>query len=287
MHSVTVLHPRAVRRHLPGAADLAGVLAGAEIRAARRRGKYLWLDLHRPDTAQTTAVPVDSESVIPPTDESDLALVIHLGMSGQMLVTEPTAPDHLHLRVRVALSDGMELRFVDQRTFGGWFLDAYSDDPALDGVPSTIAHIGADPFDPVFDPDAVVATWRTKHTEIKRALLDQTVVSGVGNIYADEALWRSRLHGARFTDEISPRKLRSLLDAAGEVMSAALESGGTTFDALYVNVNGQSGYFERSLNAYGREGQPCPRCGRLMRRDQFMNRSSVSCPRCQVRPRGA
>ncbi|MBJ7287473.1 bifunctional DNA-formamidopyrimidine glycosylase/DNA-(apurinic or apyrimidinic site) lyase [Williamsia sp.] len=286
--SVTVLHPRAVRRHLPGADDLSGVLAGATIRAARRRGKYLWLDLHRPDVAQGASVPVDSVVPDPPADSSDVALVIHLGMSGQMLVTAPDTPDPVHLRVRAQLGDGMELRFVDQRTFGGWFLDAYSDDsdPALADIPTTIAHIGADPFDPSFDPDAVVSAWRRKHTEIKRALLDQTLVSGVGNIYADEALWRSRIHGARLTDELGPRKLRSLLDAAREVMSEALESGGTSFDALYVNVNGQSGYFERSLNAYGREGQPCRRCGRLMRREQFMNRSSFSCPRCQVRPRG-
>ncbi len=283
MDSVTVLHPRAVRRHLPGAADLSGILAGTTIRAARRRGKYLWLDLHRGDRIETGSVALESAEVTGAGNESDLALVIHLGMSGQMLVTAPDAPDHLHLRVRAQLSDGMELRFVDQRTFGGWFVDTYTEGD----IPTTIAHIGVDPFDPLFDPDAVVATWRTRHTEIKRALLDQSVVSGIGNIYADEALWRSRLHGARPTDEIGPRKLRQLLDAAGEVMAQALDSGGTSFDSLYVNVNGQSGYFERSLNAYGREGEPCRRCGRLMRREQFMNRSSFSCPKCQVRPRGA
>ncbi|WP_328857712.1 bifunctional DNA-formamidopyrimidine glycosylase/DNA-(apurinic or apyrimidinic site) lyase [Williamsia herbipolensis] len=280
IESVTVHHPRAVRRHLPGAEDLAGVLAGTRIVAARRRGKYLWLDI---DTSASSSSAVDPLTEAAP----DVALVIHLGMSGQMLVCDPATPDPTHLRVRAALGDGMELRFVDQRTFGGWFLDAHTDTDTGVGIPSTIAHIGPDPFDPAFDPRAVVATWRTRHTEIKRALLDQTVVSGIGNIYADEALWRARIHGARPTDEIGPRKLNDLLAAATEVMEQALASGGTSFDSLYVNVNGQSGYFERSLNAYGREGQPCRRCGRIMRREQFMNRSSFSCPKCQVRPRGA
>ncbi|MBT0568337.1 bifunctional DNA-formamidopyrimidine glycosylase/DNA-(apurinic or apyrimidinic site) lyase [Williamsia sp. CHRR-6] len=280
--SVSVRHPRAVRRHLPGAADLAGALAGSRIAAARRRGKYLWLDLTRTPGGESASAP------------EDVALVIHLGMSGQMLVCDPGAPDEVHLRVRAELDDGRELRFVDQRTFGGWFLDDYVVDPAQQAaepgaaqlIPSTISHIGPDPFDPHFDPDRVVAVWRSRHTEIKRALLDQNVVSGVGNIYADEALWRSKIHGARMTDELSRPKLRGLLDAASEVMAQALEQGGTSFDRLYVNVNGQSGYFERSLNAYGREGQPCRRCGRIMRREQFMNRSSFSCPKCQVRPRG-
>ena len=114
-------------------------------------------------------------------------------------------------------------------------------------------------------------------------LLDQTVISGVGNIYADEALWRARLYGGRVADGISRPKLRELLTAVSDVMGEALAVGGTSFDALYVNVNGQSGYFERSLNAYGRAGQPCRRCGQMMRRESFMNRSSYFCPRCQRR----
>jgi len=261
--SVEVLHPRAVRRHLGGALDLIGMLAGATITAANRRGKYLWLEAD-------------------PAGRADpLAVVVHLGMSGQMLVQQPGTPDETHLRIRATLDNGTELRFVDQRTFGGWMVD-----DLIGGAPASIAHIAPDPFAPEYDPDAVVQVLKGKHTEIKRAILDQTVVSGVGNIYADEALWRSGIHGRRLTDKLTAKALRSVLDNAADVMSQALDQGGTSFDALYVNVNGQSGYFERSLNAYGREGEPCRRCGATMRREQFMNRSSFYCPRCQIRPRG-
>lgn len=275
INAVEVLHPRAARRHVGGAVDLQSRLVGKSVTAARRRGKYLWLDV------------ADARD--------DAALVVHLGMSGQMLIVGPDTPDHTHLRARATLDDGNELRFVDQRTFGGWHLDEHLPDPftptagAGPGddhrVPRSIAHIAPDPFDPGFDMEAVVARIRARHTEIKRALLDQTIISGVGNIYADEALWRARLHGTRLTDTLAPKRLRELLDAATEVMTQALEVGGTSFDELYVNVNGASGYFERSLNAYGREGQPCRRCGRVMRREHFMNRSSFSCPQCQRRPR--
>jgi formamidopyrimidine-DNA glycosylase len=271
--SVEVLHPRAVRRHLGGALDLEGVLAGATVTAARRRGKYLWLEAD------------------PSGDADALALVVHLGMSGQMLVQTGGVTDEKHLRIRATLDDGTELRFVDQRTFGGWMVDDLVDLPSHRAGtggpgPASITHIAPDPFDPDYDPEAVVRLLRGKHTEIKRALLDQTVVSGIGNIYADEALWRSKIHGRRLTDKLSGKALRSVLDHARDVMADALEQGGTSFDALYVNVNGQSGYFERSLNAYGREGDPCRRCGATMAREAFMNRSSFFCPRCQVRPRG-
>lgn len=262
---VEVLHPRAVRRQFGGAGELTGRLKGTSILAARRRGKYLWLDLGVPEQQS------DDRS----------ALVAHLGMSGQMLIARVGAPDHTHLRIRATLDDGHELRFVDQRTFGGWLVDDYAS--AADDVPSTIAHIAPDPFDPTFDADAVITRIRARHTEIKRALLDQTLISGVGNIYADEALWRARLHGTRLTEKISRAKLAELIESVTDVMASALKVGGTSFDTLYVNVNGQSGYFERSLNAYGREGQSCRRCGSLMRREQFMNRSSFYCPKCQRR----
>ncbi|MDV7098823.1 bifunctional DNA-formamidopyrimidine glycosylase/DNA-(apurinic or apyrimidinic site) lyase [Gordonia amicalis] len=264
MTSVEVLHPRAARRHVGGEPDLIGRLAGKHVTGVRRRGKYMWIDV---------------------ADDTDrAALVVHLGMSGQMLIARSGAPDHTHLRIRATLDDDNELRFVDQRTFGGWHLDDYAvSDDAVE-VPASVAHIAPDPFDPAFDAAAVVTRMRAKHSEIKRVLLDQTVISGVGNIYADEALWRARLHGARIAETISRKKLLELIDAATAVMTEAVEVGGTSFDALYVNVNGQSGYFERSLNAYGREGQPCRRCGALMRRESFMNRSSYYCPRCQRRP---
>ncbi|GAC58838.1 formamidopyrimidine-DNA glycosylase [Gordonia hirsuta DSM 44140 = NBRC 16056] len=262
--AVEVLHPRAVRRHVPGALDLRDRLRGKQIRGVARRGKYLWLDT---------------------VDRSDeVAVVVHLGMSGQMLLARSGADDPVHLRIRSALDDGNELRFVDQRTFGGWHLDDYVDQGSH-LLPESIAHIAADPFDPAYDPDAVVEVLRKKNTEIKRALLDQTVVSGVGNIYADEALWRAGLHGRRRTRGIPKAKLHELLTHAAAVMDEAITVGGTSFDALYVNVNGESGYFDRSLSSYGRTGLPCTRCGTPIVREQFMNRSSHSCPRCQPAPR--
>ncbi|HEV8172270.1 MAG TPA: bifunctional DNA-formamidopyrimidine glycosylase/DNA-(apurinic or apyrimidinic site) lyase [Actinoplanes sp.] len=258
IETVDVHHPRAIRRHMPGDVHFAAVLAGRTILDVSRRGKYLWLSL----------------------DSGD-AIIAHLGMSGQMLMRPADAPEEPHLRVRVRFTDGgPELRFVDQRTFGG--LSVSEGGAAL---PDEIAHIARDPMDPLFDDDAFVAAVRRKHTEVKRALLDQTLISGVGNIYADEALWRAKLHGARATDALTKPAVRRLLAHVREVLGEAIVAGGTSFDALYVNVNGESGYFDRSLNVYGREGQPCPRCGTPIRREQFMNRSSYSCPHCQPRPR--
>lgn len=266
MTAVRVHHPRAVRRHEAGPADLTARLLGARITGTDRRGKYLWLLL-------------DTE---PPGAESDTALVVHLGMSGQMLLG--TVPRADHVRISALLDDGTVLSFADQRTFGGWML---ADLVTVDGsvVPEPVAHLARDPLDPKFDRDAVVKVLRGKHSEIKRQLLDQTVVSGIGNIYADEALWRAKVNGARIADTLSRPRLAAVLDAAADVMRDALAQGGTSFDSLYINVNGESGYFDRSLDAYGREGQNCRRCGAVMRREKFMNRSSFYCPRCQPRPR--
>jgi formamidopyrimidine-DNA glycosylase len=264
---VEVAHPRAVRRHLEGGGDFAARLQGRTITAARRRGKYLWLELDggRPETDAVRA---------------------HLGMIGQMLVAAAERSDEKHLRIRIAFTDeGPELRFVDQRTFGG--LSVHPLVPAVGGglLPAPVAHIARDPMDPAFSLDDAVAAIRRRRTELKRALLDQTAVSGIGNIYADEALWRAKLHGARPTEKLTRAQGRTVLTAAAEVMNEALAQGGTSFDALYVNVNGASGYFDRSLAAYGQADRPCPRCGTPIRRESFMNRSSFSCPRCQPRPR--
>ncbi|MFT4200068.1 bifunctional DNA-formamidopyrimidine glycosylase/DNA-(apurinic or apyrimidinic site) lyase [Gordonia sp. (in: high G+C Gram-positive bacteria)] len=265
---VDVLHDRAVRRQAGGGAELVGRLRGTTPVAARRRGKYLWLDL------------ADADGVV------DQALVIHLGMSGQLrIVDDGDQGQTKHLRIRTRQGD-REFWFVDQRTFGGWQVDDLVPDPFAPGrtVPSVVAHIAPDPYDDAYDARAVVAAMRRKHTEVKRALLDQSLISGIGNIYADEALWRARLRGTRLTDSISTVKLVELLGHVRDVMDAALAVGGTSFDELYVNVNGESGYFARELNAYGREGRPCRRCGSTMRREAFMNRSSFYCPSCQ-RPR--
>jgi len=254
---------RVARRHLAGPGDLADRLAGNHVEAARRRGKYLWLELSAPDG-------------------SGQALLAHLGISGQLLVEAADAPPekHLHARFRFA-DDGPELRFVDQRTFGGMALSELTDGR----LPETISHIAADPLEEVYDQAAVVRRMRARDSAVKRALLDQTLVSGIGNIYADEALWRAQVHGGRLCSSLTKPTLSRVLDHARDVMLEALGEGGTSFDALYVNVNGASGYFDRSLQAYGQEGRPCTRCGTPIRREAFMNRSSFSCPRCQPAPR--
>ena len=284
VREVEVLRDYSVRRHDGGPSSFASALEGATLVAAVRRGKYLWLPLGVGDTA----------------------LLAHLGMSGQLLVRDGRDPwAHPHLRVRLHLDDaptgGTALDFVDQRTFG--HLAVVGLEPTPDGepgglgtdapaVPSPVAHIARDLLDPAVAPGtpgraSLVAAVRRRRTGIKRALLDQTLVSGVGNIYADEALWRARLHYARATDALRPVEVARVLDAAEDVMREALAVGGTSFDALYVNVNGESGYFARGLAVYGREGEPCPRCGTPIVRETFMNRSAHFCPRCQPRPRGA
>lgn len=255
--SVTVFDARSVRRHLAGPADFVSRLEGRTVVGAARRGKYLWMRLDGGD-----------------------AVLCHLGMSGQFLIANAGDEPPRHLRVSLALDDGQELRFADQRIFGGM---SFSEDGAE--LPDEIAHIARDPLDPEFDADAFAARLRKRETGVKRAILDQTLISGVGNIYADEALWRTPLHYARNTRHLKMREVEALLANITQVMHEALEQGGTSFDALYVNVNGTSGYFDRSLQAYGQEGKPCQRCGTPMRRDSFMNRSSFWCPTCQPRPR--
>jgi formamidopyrimidine-DNA glycosylase len=274
---VQVLHPRVVRRDLAGPAGFAAAMAGRPVKRAERRGKYLWLAL-----------------------DDEEALLAHLGMSGQLLVGDPDRPLSPHVRARFTFTDGgPDLRFTDQRTFGHLMLsplggsDPPQTPPAHGGTarppipPLAIAHIAPDPLEVAFDPDDFAARLTRRHTGVKRALLDQSLISGVGNIYADEALWRARLHWARPTETLRRGEVSRLLEAVIEVLSEALRAGGTSFDALYVNVNGESGYFDRSLQAYGREGEPCGRCGTPIRRDAFMNRSSYSCPHCQPRPRRA
>jgi formamidopyrimidine-DNA glycosylase len=259
---VAVHDVRSLRRHLAGPADFVHRVEGRTVVGAARRGKYLWMQLADRDGG------------------ADDAVLCHLGMSGQFLVSDVDAPAQRHLRITLRLDDGTELRFVDQRIFGGM---SFSEDGAE--LPPEIAHIARDPLDPQFDPGEFVARIRRRQTGVKRAILDQTLISGVGNIYADESLWRTPLHYARNTRHLRTKEIESLLGHVHDVMVEALAQGGTSFDALYVNVNGNSGYFDRSLQAYGQEGLPCGRCGTPIRRDPFMNRSSYWCPSCQPRPR--
>lgn len=295
-----VLDPRSVRRHALGPEDFAGNLEGARVLDVVRRGKFLWMPLTDVPDCPARAPSGDGASGPRPA----VALMAHLGMSGQLLMQDAGVPDEKHLKVRMRLSpaDGMpeQLRFVDQRIFGGLFLTSLIDTP--DGGPGGLAetplpliaeeasHIARDPLDPWFSFEEFYRRLRARKTGLKRALLDQGLVSGIGNIYADEALWKSRLHYARPTDTLRRADALRLLDAARGVMTDALAAGGTSFDSLYVNVNGASGYFDRSLNAYGRGGQECKRCAAaglvsLLKREQFMNRSSYTCPVCQPRPR--
>src|SRR5215472_15500349 len=216
-----------------------------------------------------------------PASAAEDAMLAHLGMSGQLVLGDPDRPLSPHVRVRFTFTDsGPDLRFTDQRTFGHLLFA-----PGGASLPGPISHIAPDPMEPAFDQAAFIAKLRTRRTGIKTALLDQSLVSGIGNIYADEALWRAKMHWARPAASLSRADAARLLSAVREVMTDALAAGGTSFDSLYVNVNGESGYFGRSLAVYGREDQPCLRCGTPIRRDPFMNRSAYSCPVCQRRPR--
>lgn len=305
IEDVSVVDPRSIRRHTLGVEDFRGNLIGATVLDVVRRGKFLWMPLS--DDPGNAAAP-------------HTALMAHLGMSGQLLVESPDQPHEKHLKVRFTFSARAdapeELRFIDQRIFGGLFVTSLI--PTADGgpggcgnrvsldaaagtggslaglalIPDAAGHIGRDPLDPNFSLEALHQKFRAKKTGLKRALLDQALVSGIGNIYADEALWAAKMHYARPTDTMRRPDTERVIEAAREVMSRALDAGGTSFDSLYVNVNGASGYFARSLNAYGREGEPCLRCAELglaslIRRDSFMGRSSYSCPVCQPKPRNA
>nr|WP_218857259.1 bifunctional DNA-formamidopyrimidine glycosylase/DNA-(apurinic or apyrimidinic site) lyase [Leifsonia soli] len=270
---VEVFEPRSLKRHDPVAGAFEALLTGRVMEQPVRRGKFLW---------------------IPLAGDPRRAIVAHLGMSGQILLREPGTEEAGLLRIRLHIEHPVHgellVDFVDQRIFGSMAVDALV--PTADGapggrgtdeplVPTQVTHIARDPLDPAFDDAGFAAALSRKNTGIKRALLDQTLVSGIGNIYADEALWAARIHYAQPANSLSRAKVRSLLAEVRHVLDRALAEGGTSFDAQYVNVNGASGYFAHSLNAYGRQGRPCPRCGTLIVREQFMNRGSHFCPHCQ------
>jgi formamidopyrimidine-DNA glycosylase len=267
--AVTILDERSLRRHVGEGNDFVDRLTGAQIVSASRRGKFLWLPLlDSPDPVATSA------------------LVVHLGMSGQVLLRDRGTDDRL-TRIRLDIEHprhgSLRLNFVDQRIFGSMAVDTLV--PTADGagerVPGQVMHIARDPLDPRFDDARFFAALARRNTGIKRALLDQTLISGVGNIYADESLWASRIHYDQPASSLSRARARTLLAEVRLVLTKALAEGGTSFDAQYVNVNGASGYFSHSLNAYGQQGRECPRCGRPIVRETFMNRGSHFCPFCQ------
>jgi formamidopyrimidine-DNA glycosylase len=264
--SVEVLDVRSLKRHLPGVQDFENVMTGANLKHFSRRGKFLWI----------------------PLDREGLAMVGHLGMSGQMLVRDAgTEPDKLtRVILHTVTPEGkkLELRFVDQRIFGSLAIDELEEVEHGEHIPKTVTHIARDPLDPNFDDVAVMKKLRTRKAGIKKVLLDQGVLSGVGNIYADEALWRAKLHYDQPANTLTLPKTKELMAHVREILAAAVLVGGTSFDEQYKNVNGQSGYFEVSLNAYGMTGRPCPRCGSAIVRENWMNRGSHFCPKCQKRP---
>ena len=259
--TVRVLDPRSLKRHDARRGDFVGMLEGVTVLSAQRRGKFMWF----------------------PLDSGD-ALVTHLGMSGQVLLRDLDAPEDRHLRIQYTITHPRHgqllVNFVDQRIFGSMAVDELVEQPS-GFVPSQAAHIALDPLNEFFDDDAFITRLRKKSTGVKRALLDQTLISGVGNIYADEALWAAKIHGEKSADSLSNAKARELLESVRSILLKALAEGGTSFDEQYVNVNGESGYFSHSLNAYGQQGKPCPRCGTPIRRVTFMNRGSHFCPKCQ------
>ncbi len=250
---VRELHPRVRRRtSLAPLADL----KGAKVVDIARRGKFLWFVLDRPQV-----------------------LVAHLGMSGQFLIRSSDRPTARHVRAEIELFKGKQKRsvvFNDQRTFG-WL----SIEETCEGIPTSAQHISKDPFDPQFDVTVALRSFQRRRVKIKSALLNQEIMSGVGNIYADEALWRAKVHPESLTNLLPGRALRRVIESAIAVMGEAIEKGGTSFDDMYVQVNGESGFFDQSLAAYGRTGKQCPRCGTPIERIIVGQRASHYCPRCQ------
>ncbi len=273
---IEISDARSLKRNVAGVQGFVDELTGSTLQAVVRRGKFLWLPL-----------------------SSERALVGHLGMSGQILVRTPEfAPDpqtRVVIRVQTASGDPLEIRFVDQRLFGGLMIDDLTPTPdglaagfspeaeAASVIPTTVAHIARDLLDPHFDPEAVAAKMTKKNSGIKRVLLDQNLLSGIGNIYADESLWLAKLHYDKPASSISKKKHLELIEIAADVLRKAVAQGGTSFDEQYKNVNGDSGYFSQSLNAYGMTGMPCKRCGTPIKREAWANRGSHFCPKCQKR----
>lgn len=282
---IEVLDERSLKRHAGGTQDFIDSLIGCRIEAVVRRGKFLWLPLTATDARFSAPV----------------ALVGHLGMSGQMLLrdrgAEPDKLTRIIIHAVEANGQSVEFRFVDQRLFGSLAIDdlvetrdgksggfsagVLAESPLRNLIPRSAAHIARDPLDADFDSTSVIAAFAKKNSGIKRVLLDQNLLSGIGNIYADEALWRARLHYDQPAATVSKAKAKELLEHVRVILQDAVAEGGTSFDEQYKNVNGESGYFAVSLNAYGMTGLPCKRCGKQIRRDSWMNRGSHFCPNCQ------
>ena len=276
VNEIEVHDSRSLKRNFSGLDGFVNELTGERLQGVIRRGKFLWLPL-----------------------TATRAVVCHLGMSGQVLVRSKEFGDDKLTRITLRLvkptGEEIEMRFVDQRLFGGMQIDDlletgegvpaghFPEGEASSMIPVSVSHIARDPLDPNFDAGLVVSKMRKRSSGIKRVLLDQNLMSGIGNIYADETLWRTRLHYDRPASIISAKKLNDVIEVAKDVLDEAVERGGTSFDEQYKNVNGESGYFSQDLNAYSRAGLPCQRCGSAIKREAWANRSSYFCPKCQRR----
>ncbi len=233
----------------PVAPELPDLLAGQQILKARRRAKYLLLDAEHH------------------------TLMIHLGMSGSLRIMPVTSPPLFHDHVDIVLDDGNCLRYNDPRRFGSMHLLTSDDHPLLN-------HLGPEPLSSDFDGAWLHDRAGGRRAPVKQFLMDGQVVVGVGNIYANEALFMAGIHPARAAGRISLQRFVRLADAVKVLLSAAIEQGGTTLRD-FVGSDGQPGYFAQQLNVYGRAGLACRQCTRTLRELRQSNRSSVYCPGCQ------
>ena len=317
---VEVLDPRPLRRQDGGAQAFVDQLTGRTLTAVVRRGKFLWLTLDdgralsahlgmsgqllvrgtTPTARDAAPEPASAAAFLADTDTRPGGRPVDLSATEQPRYVRDISTSARHLRVRLHLSagtGGAVLDLVDQRMLGG--LHVVDLTPTSDGAPGGVGdpqpllpadatHIARDLLDPALElsgPTGVVARARSSRRAIKTLLLDQGLVSGIGNIYADEGLWEAGVHGLRPGTGLGPRVVARILESTAEVMRRALEVGGTSFDALYVDVEGAAGFFARELGAYGRHGLECRRCGATMQREALGGRSHTYCPRCQPRPR--
>ena len=313
---VEVLDPRPLRRQDGGVRAFVDQLTGRTVTAVVRRGKFLWLHLddgralsaHLGMSGQllvrgTSAGTSPGAERTRDADSDEGSAVRHAdpaAIRAPTLVRElSTRPRHLRVRLHLVPVDGdapggAAVDLVDQRIFGGLHVTDLV--PTPDGAPGgmgspaallpiSAGHIARDLLDPALDRQDVVMRMRSSSRAVKTILLDQRIVSGVGNIYADEGLWAAHVHGARPGARLGPRIARRLLEQTAAVMERALAVGGTSFDSLYVDTDGTAGFFARELAAYGRAGLPCRRCDALMRSEVVGGRSHTFCPKCQTRPR--
>ena len=253
---VKVLGRRTVRRQSP--AELTDRLLGRRFVAARRRGKFLLLSL-----------------------DDGAVLVVHLRMTGQLLFFDakdkPPLAAHTHLTV--ALDDGSELRFVDPRTFGEWFVTSGLDDR---GVPLELEHLGRDPLLEGLPSAYLSSRFAGRRARLKALLTDQRVIAGIGSIYADEICFRAKLRPDRLGGSLTPAELASLARAARSVLGEAVKSRGSSLrDKRYRDVAGELGSYQGRHAVYDRAGEPCPRCGRAVVRLKIGARSAYCCEGCQ------